>query len=121
MLRGMSLMRTTREEKLPTPKPGALGFERREPWSLRCPKGVAVVSRFFIEQPDPLAQVIGQNKTYDCPTLVAVDAHLSELHHRIRSAPAKFPNLLAQYRADFDLLLDRRLWLEMTATPEVSA
>lgn len=75
------------------------------------------MSRFFSEQPNPLNIVEGTCRLYDCPDLAAVDTWLADLSFRIRSAP-KLPNLLAQYRADSDLLLDRRLWLEMLPRTE---
>jgi hypothetical protein len=71
------------------------------------------MSRFFTEQPNPLNVVIGQCKEYDCASIAAIDVLLSDLVTRIRAAP-KLPKLLKQYRSDLDLLLDRRLWLEMT-------
>jgi hypothetical protein len=71
------------------------------------------MSRFFTEQPNPLNLVVGECREYDCPDLASVDTWLSDLAVRIRAAP-KLPKLLKQYRADQDLLLDRRLWLEMT-------
>lgn len=75
------------------------------------------MSRFFAEQPNPLDVVVGQCKEYPCSTISAVDLHLVDLLQRISTTPKNFPNLIERYRDDFDKLLDRRLWLEMTATP----
>lgn len=77
------------------------------------------MSRFFSEQPNPLNIVHGECRDYDAGDLAAVDAALADLRERIRLAP-QLPKLLKQYRGDQDLLLDRRLWLEMT-TPELSS
>lgn len=66
--------------------------------------------------PDPLySQVQGCVRLYDCPDIASVDGYLAEL---ARSAGrTTFPKLLAQYKIDQDLLLDRRLWLELTSPP----
>jgi hypothetical protein len=81
--------------------------------------GVCRMSRFFTEQPNPLDLVVGECKEYACRDIAAVDAHLADLRERINLAP-QLPKLLKQYRADLDKLLDRRLWLEMTRTPELT-
>lgn len=71
------------------------------------------MSRFFSEQPNPLDIVVGVCQEYVCDSIEAVDFHLRDLQRRIKSAP-NMPALVVKYRADFDLLLDRRLYLEMT-------
>jgi len=70
------------------------------------------MSRFF-SPVDPVNQVHGQVQTYDCPDVAAVDVFLIQLSFGIAKAQ-KLPKLLAQYRADQDTLLERRLWLTMT-------
>lgn len=75
------------------------------------------MSRFFSEQPNPLNVVEGTCRLYDVPDIAACDKWLADLCFRIHSAP-NIPNLIAQYRADSDLLLDRRLWLEMLPRTE---
>lgn len=70
--------------------------------------------------------VQGHIRLYDCPDITSVDNYLCELRVRVARSE-KLPKLQAQYRADQDSLLDRRLWLEMigenangTADPKVS-
>lgn len=65
------------------------------------------------ESPDPVHTVQGQIRLYECPDITSVDNYLCELRLRVERS-AKLPKLQAQYRADQDSLLDRRLWLEMT-------
>jgi hypothetical protein len=65
---------------------------------------------------DPLTTVFGaESSTYSCPDLEAVDAHLARLCDRLRLAGPRFPALVDLFRAEIDLLLDRRRWLELTA------
>lgn len=71
------------------------------------------MSRFFATAPDPLDVVVGSVRAYSCPDLAAIDAFITDISARILTSQ-HFPKLLAQYRGDQDLLLDRRLWLEMT-------
>ena len=75
--------------------------------------GGAPVSRFFAEQPNPLTVVVGSVCVYHCVDIATVDRFLRDLSQRIKEAPA-LPKVLASYRADQDLLLDRRQWLLMT-------
>ncbi|GLZ47615.1 hypothetical protein Acsp06_38000 [Actinomycetospora sp. NBRC 106375] len=73
---------------------------------------------------DPLTTVFGaESATYRCPDLAAVDAHLANLCRRLELASPRFPALVALFRSEIDLLLDRRRWLELTAdlTGEVPA
>lgn len=68
--------------------------------------------------PDPLTTVSGLNGTpYPCPDIAAVDRHIGELSHRIRQVSHIFPELVAGYRAEIDLLLDRRAWLGSNEAP----
>ena len=63
---------------------------------------------------DPYTTVYCEATTYSCPTLAAVDAHLTSLTARIAQAHA-LPKLQAQYRRDADALLERRVWLVQQA------
>ena len=63
---------------------------------------------------DPYTCVIGaRGVVYECTSLAEIDAHLERLVAAIKSAGA--PNSIAAYRADIDLLLGRRSYLETTA------
>jgi hypothetical protein len=65
---------------------------------------------------DPLTTVFGaESATYSCPDLAAVDVHLGRLCQRLELASPRFPVLVDLFRAEIDLLLDRRWWLERTA------
>lgn len=80
-----------------------------------CPSdgcGGVPVSRFFTEQPNPANVVVGQCCEYPCADIAAVDVQLSGLADRVRAA-TEYPKLLIKYRSDLDLLLDRRMYLEM--------
>lgn len=69
---------------------------------------------------DPLTSVIGVHGTpYPCPDVAALDGHIAWLCQRIGYASARFPRLVAEFRADIDLLLDRRRWLEIKQDLEV--
>jgi len=64
---------------------------------------------------DPFTTVIGKNDSwYPCPDTASVDRHIVELARRIGHAKRKYPELAKAYRADIDLLLDRRNWLAAT-------
>jgi len=64
---------------------------------------------------DPFTTVIGKNDSwYPCPDTASVDRHIVELARRIGHAKRKYPELAKAYRADIDLLLDRRSWLTLT-------
>lgn len=64
---------------------------------------------------DPFTTVIGKNDSwYPCPDTASVDRHIAELARRIGHAKRKYPELAKAYRADIDLLLDRRSWLTLT-------
>lgn len=63
---------------------------------------------------DPVTTVIGISGTpYPCPDIVALDHHIIGLTHRIGHAGPRFPALVREFRADIDLLLERRRWLEV--------
>ncbi len=65
---------------------------------------------------DPLTTVIGVRGTpYPSPHLAALDAHIRWLHHRLGHCTPRFPALATEFRADIDLLLERRRWLEIDA------
>jgi hypothetical protein len=60
---------------------------------------------------DPAETVIGIRAKYHCPDLAAIDSHLRNLTNRLRAIGAGAPKLAAEYRADIDLLLGRRLYM----------
>lgn len=63
---------------------------------------------------DPLTSVIGVRGTpYPCPDMASLDEHIAWLCHRIEHATPRFPALVEEFRAEIDLLLDRRRWLEI--------
>ncbi len=62
---------------------------------------------------DPLTAVIGVRGTpYPCPDIATLERHIAWLWHRLDHAGPHFPALVWEFRADIDLLLDRRQWLE---------
>ena len=86
---------------------------------------MARAPRVTSEPPDVTTTVQGHIRLYECPDITSIDNYLCELRVRVARSE-KLPKLQAQYRADQDSLLDRRLWLEMigeqqngTAEPEV--
>ncbi|NMH97866.1 hypothetical protein [Pseudonocardia acidicola] len=63
---------------------------------------------------DPLTTVVGRRGTpYPCPDIPAVDHHIAGLYKRIEHAAPWFPDIVRELWAEIDLLLDRRIWLEM--------
>jgi hypothetical protein len=60
------------------------------------------------------------DRQYHVPDLAAVDKEIAGLALRISTA-AKFPDLIAAFRADIDSLLDRRMWLLMTTQQETNS
>ncbi|GAB2995233.1 hypothetical protein LWP59_25195 [Amycolatopsis acidiphila] len=69
--------------------------------------------RFF---PGELTTVTGRSGTlYLCPDTSTVDHHIARLYRRIEHTAAWRHEVLEKFWADIDLLLDRRIWLEMTA------
>jgi len=63
---------------------------------------------------DPLRMVYGaRNNRYDCPDVAALDRHIHHLRRRIASIGEQACNIVDDYRADIDRLLDRRLWLAL--------
>jgi hypothetical protein len=74
------------------------------------------MSRLCTPQPsfDPLTSVIGVRGTpYPCPDLDTLDEHIAGLCRRIENASPRFPALVAEFRVEIDLLLDRRRWLDI--------
>lgn len=73
---------------------------------------------------NPLTTVIGvHGDPYPCPDVAMLDQHIAWLCHRIELAGTRFPGLLAEFRTEIDLLLDRRRWLEIergAALPEAA-
>lgn len=68
-----------------------------------------------------LDTVVGRRgRRYPCPTVSAVDHHLAGLRDRITRA-ARFVDMVAEFREDVDLLLDRRMWLSLTAATDGNA
>jgi hypothetical protein len=60
---------------------------------------------------DLLTTVIGhRGARYRCPDISSVDLHITELHRRIGDT---VPRLVEELWSEIDLLLDRRLWLEL--------
>lgn len=62
---------------------------------------------------DPAVTVYGSTP-YNAPDIATIDLHLAGLVARIGKAHA-LPRLVEIYRADMDLLLDRRAFLEACA------
>jgi len=64
---------------------------------------------------DPANQVQGAMSVYDCPNLTAVDKHITQVNKAMRkiAASGKYPELPARYASDIDLLLERRMWLQV--------
>jgi hypothetical protein len=61
-----------------------------------------------------LTTVIGGRGTlYPCPNICALDLHIGRLYKQIEDTPRLFAELVLELWADIDLLLDRRLWLEL--------
>jgi hypothetical protein len=59
--------------------------------------------------------VIGRRGTpYSCPNIAAVDRHIVRLYKRIQHAAPRLPELAEELWAEIDLLLDHRMWLELT-------
>ncbi|MFC4943648.1 hypothetical protein [Pseudonocardia sp. GCM10023141] len=57
---------------------------------------------------------------YPCSTVDALDRHLAALADRIRRAGPRFPALVRAFRADIDLLLERRGWLRIAELPDAA-
>ncbi|HVW44839.1 MAG TPA: hypothetical protein VHC18_26170 [Amycolatopsis sp.] len=51
---------------------------------------------------------------YLCPDISVVDHHIARLYRRIEHTAVWRHEVLQEFWADIDLLLDRRSWLEMT-------
>jgi len=49
-----------------------------------------------------------QGNRYLCPDIAAVDGYLADLSQRTRHLKSKFPEQARVFRADIDLLLERR-------------
>ncbi|MGW4489794.1 hypothetical protein ACWEOE_38920 [Amycolatopsis sp. NPDC004368] len=65
--------------------------------------------------PDALTTVTGHTGTlYLCPDLSAVDQHIALLYREIAHLPPSHRDAERAMWADIDLLLDRRMWLEVT-------
>lgn len=70
---------------------------------------------FRPQHDDPARVVTGLGGTlYDCSDLRTLDGHLEVLRQQI--ARTRFRERIVEFRADIDLLLDRRLWLSLTST-----
>jgi hypothetical protein len=62
---------------------------------------------------DLTAVIGGRGTPYPCPNLCAVDQHIGRLYKQIEAMPRWFSELVLELWADIDLLLDRRLWLQL--------
>jgi len=58
--------------------------------------------------PDTADTVIGCGTLYYCPTLDAIDTHLTRLTRRVQKTNPRYTRLIAALSADIDLLLERR-------------
>ena len=59
--------------------------------------------------------VIGVRGTpYSCPDVSAVDHHIVRLYKRTEHAAPWLPEFVQLLWADIDLLLDHRIWLDLT-------
>ncbi|GEL19344.1 hypothetical protein [Pseudonocardia asaccharolytica] len=65
---------------------------------------------------DP-ARLAGLEANYHCPNREAVERHILANRDRLTRA-RNAPNIAARLRHDIDLLLDRWLYLHVTATAE---
>ncbi|MFI5611638.1 hypothetical protein [Amycolatopsis sp. NPDC051903] len=71
--------------------------------------------------PEDLTTVTGRTGTqYPCPDLAAVDQHIAQLRQQIEDTPSCRRDLARELWADIDLLLDRRMWLELTTLTAAS-
>jgi len=57
---------------------------------------------------DAVTLIGKQGNRYLCPDVAAVDRHLTDLSQRTRHLKSRFPELAKVFRADIDLLLERR-------------
>ena len=64
---------------------------------------------------DPANQVQGVMGAYDCPDLDSVDKCIRQITKTMRKIveSGKYPDLPPKYSADIDLLLERRMWLQV--------
>jgi hypothetical protein len=62
---------------------------------------------------DLIAVIGDRGRSYPCPSICAVDQHIGRLYRQIEVEAAWLPELVEELWADIDLLLDRRLWMEM--------
>jgi len=64
---------------------------------------------------DPAIMVQGEMSVYECPDLASVDKHIKQVGKTMRriSESGKYSELPPKYRADIDLLLERRMWLQV--------
>ncbi|QRP50337.1 hypothetical protein [Amycolatopsis sp. FDAARGOS 1241] len=74
-----------------------------------------------VPDPEDLTTVTGHTGTqYPCPDLAAVDQHIALLRQRIEDTPSCRRDVVRELWADIDLLLDRRMWLELTTLSAAS-
>jgi hypothetical protein len=57
---------------------------------------------------DAVTLIGKQGNRYVCPDIAAVDRYLADLSERTRHLKSRFPELARVFRADIDLLLERR-------------
>jgi hypothetical protein len=62
---------------------------------------------------DPAILVQGEMSVYECADIASVDKHIRQVGKTMRRImeSGKYSELPPKYRADIDLLLERRLWL----------
>jgi hypothetical protein len=79
--------------------------------------------RFQTTEPDPATSVssVVAGYFFNCPDIASVDRHLAELRMHLQEGSNVTEMRKRDWRRDIDRLLDRRLYLRMTATDNTAA
>lgn len=63
---------------------------------------------------EELHEVVGKDNKYHCPNINLIDEYLIALNEKCKRAKAKkLPELVENFEYDMDLLLERRMSLEI--------